>query len=46
MSIAFSQKIDEIQYTAACTNVAVIGISESKLDETILQSKIQISQMW
>ena len=36
-------KIDEIRYIAARTNAAVIGISESKLDETILQSEIQIS---
>ena len=34
-------KIDEIRYIAACTNAAV-GIPESKLDETILQSEIQI----
>ena len=36
-------KIDEIRYIAARTNATVIGISESKLDETILQSEIQIS---
>ena len=36
-------KIDEIRYIAAHTNATVIGISESKLDETILQSEIQIS---
>ena len=36
-------KIDEIRYIAAFTNAAVIGISASKLDETILQSEIQIS---
>ena len=36
-------KIDEIRYIAARTNAAVNGISESKLDETILQSEIQIS---
>ena len=36
-------KIDEIRYIAARTNATVIGISESKLDETILQSEIQIA---
>ena len=38
-------KIDEIRYIAASTSAAVIGISESKLDETILQSEIQISMI-
>ena len=33
-------KIDKIQYIATRTNSAVIGISESKLDETILQFDI------
>ena len=36
-------KFDEIQYLAARTNAVVITISESKLDETVLQSEIQIS---
>ena len=36
-------KIDEIRYIAARTNAAVIGISDFKLDETILQLEIQIS---
>ena len=36
-------KIDEIRYIAGRTNATLIGISESKLDETILQSEIQIS---
>ena len=36
-------KINEIRYIAARNNAAVIGVSESKLDETSLQSKIQIS---
>ena len=36
-------KINEIRYIAARNNAAVIGVSRSKLDETILQSKIQIS---
>ena len=35
-------KFDEIRYKAARTNAAVTGISESKLDKTILQSQIQI----
>ena len=36
-------KIDEIRYIAAFTNAAVIEVSASKLDETILQLEIQIS---
>ena len=36
-------KIDEIWYIVVCTNATVIRISESKLDLTILQSEIQIS---
>ena len=36
-------KIDKIRYIAACNNAAVTGVSESKLDETILQSEIHIS---
>ena len=43
MLIAFFQKIDEIRYIATRTNAAIIGISESKLDKTILQSEIQVS---
>ena len=35
-------KIDEICYIAECTKAAVIGIKESKLDESIFQSEIQI----
>ena len=35
-------KIDEIRYIAERTNTAVIGITESKLDESIFQSEIQI----
>ena len=41
--VSFLPKIDEIRYIAARTNATVIGISESKLDETILHSEIQIS---
>ena len=36
-------KIDEIRYISARTHAAVIGISESKLDETIYLPEIQIS---
>ena len=36
-------KIHEIWYIVVCTNATVIRISESKLDWTILQSEIQIS---
>ena len=35
-------KIDEIRYITARTNATVIGISQCKFDETILQSEIQI----
>ena len=35
-------KIDEIHYIAKCTKVAVIGIIESELDESIFQSDIEI----
>ena len=37
-------KIDEIHYEAERTNVAVIGITESKLDISIFQSEIQIDK--
>ena len=36
-------KIDDLRYIANSSNAAVIGISESKLDESILQSEIQIN---
>ena len=36
-------KLDEIRYVLARTHAAVIGISESKLDETIRLPEIQIS---
>ena len=42
MLIAFFQKLMKFDI-AAGTNAIVIGISESKFDETILQSEIQIS---
>ena len=35
-------KIDEIRYIAERTKAAVIGITESKLHESIFQSEIQI----
>ena len=35
-------KTDEIRYIAERTKAAVIGITESKLDESIFQSEIQI----
>ena len=35
-------KIDERQHTSNSSNAAVTGISESKLDESVLQSEIQI----
>ena len=36
-------KFDEIRYIAASTNATVIGISESKLDKTIILLENQIS---
>ena len=36
-------KIDELRYMANYSNAAVIGISESKPDESVLQSEIQIN---
>ena len=35
-------KIDELRHIARLTNAAVIGISESKLDDSVLTSEIQI----
>ena len=35
-------KIDELQYIAKNSNAAVIGISESKLDNTIYDSQVAI----
>ena len=37
--IFFSQKVDETRYIAARNNAAVVGVSESKLDETIVKYK-------
>ena len=36
-------KIPELRYIANSSNAVVIGISESKLDESVLQSEIQIN---
>ena len=36
-------KIDELQYIVKSSNTAVIGISESNPDESVLQSQIQIN---
>ena len=35
-------KIDELRYIAKLSEAAVIGISESKLDDSVLSSEIQI----
>ena len=35
-------KTDELRYIANLSNAAVIGITESKLDDYILDSEIQI----
>ena len=37
-------KIDELRHIARLTNTAVIGISESKLDDSVLTSEIQIDE--
>ena len=37
-------KIDELRHIARLTNVAVIGISESKLDDSVSASEIQIDE--
>ena len=41
-SIVFYRKIDELQYIVKLSEAAVIGISESKLDDSVLSSEIQI----
>ena len=35
-------KIDEVRHIANKTNVSIIGISETKLDETILSSELEV----
>ena len=37
-------KIDELGYIARLTNAAIIGISESKLDDSVSTSEIQIDK--
>ena len=37
-------KIDELRHIARLTNAAVIGISESKLDDSVSTSEIQIDE--
>ena len=37
-------KIEELRHIARLTNTAVIGISESKLDDSVLTSEIQIDE--
>ena len=37
-------KIDEVRHIARLTNVAVIGISESKLDDSVSASETQIDE--
>ena len=37
-------KIDELRYIAKLTNAAVIGISESKLDDSVPTSEIQVDE--
>ena len=35
-------KIDETRYIAKLTNATIIGLSETKLDNTVLSSEIEI----
>ena len=35
-------KIGEVRYIANITNASIIGISETKLDETILSSELEV----
>ena len=39
---SFLPKIDEVRYIANITNASIIGISETKLDETILSSELEV----
>ena len=41
---SFLPKIDELRHITRLTNAAVIGISESKLDDSVLTSEIQIDE--
>ena len=38
---SFLPKIDKVRYIANITNASIIGISETKLDETILSSELE-----
>ena len=38
-------KIDEVRYITNITNASIIGISETKLDETILWSELELMVM-
>ena len=42
MQIVSYKKIEEVKIIAFKTRAAVIGISESKLDETVLNNEIKI----
>ena len=42
---SFSPKIEELWIIAKSTNAAIVGISESKLDESVLETKIQIDDL-
>ena len=37
-------KVDELKHIARLTNAAVTGISESKLDDSVFTSEIQIDE--
>ena len=39
---SFLPKIDEIRYIAELKNATVIGLSETKLDKTVLSSELEI----
>ena len=43
LNINSFRKINKLRYIANSSNAAVIGISESKLNESVLQSEIQIN---
>ena len=40
------RKIDELRYIVNITNSSIIGISETKLDETILPSELEGRWLW
>ena len=35
-------KIDEVRYTANITNASIIGTNETKLDETVWSSELEV----